>query len=66
MAKRKTAKKDNSNLTKKRSKNYVKKPKGFKTLKEQKEVSDYDIIHARHGCYEVLLKEGEKMIYLTK
>jgi len=52
-------------MSKKRSKNYVKKPKGFKTLKENKKVSDYIINHIRHGCYEVILKIDEKMIYLT-
>jgi len=52
-------------MSRKRSKNFVKKPKGFKTLKENKEVSDYVISHVRHGCYEVILKTGEKMIYLT-
>lgn len=65
MAKRKTAKKDNSNLIKKRSKNYVKKPKGFKTLKENEEHSKYHVNHARHGCYEVILEEGDRKIYLT-
>ena len=25
----------------------------------------YEIRHARHGCYEVLLQDGDKTIYLT-
>ena len=44
---------------------YVKKPKGFRKMREAEEVSNYDIIHARHGCYEVILRTGEKMVYLT-
>jgi len=52
-------------MSKRRSKNYVKKPRGFKTLRENKEVSKYIIRHARHGCYEVILQTGEKMAYLT-
>ena len=48
-----------------RSKNFVKKPKGFKTLKENKKNNNYVVNHVRHGCYEVLLKQGEKTIYLT-
>ena len=41
------------------------KPRNFVRLKEAEEVSDYDINHARHGCYEVILKNKEKRIYLT-
>jgi len=52
-------------MSKRRSKNYVKKPRGFKTLKENEETGDYIVNHTRHGCYEVILKQGEKMIYLT-
>jgi hypothetical protein len=52
-------------MSKKRSKNYVKKPKGFRTLRENKEISNYHINHVRHGCYEVILQTGEKMAYLT-
>lgn len=49
----------------KKIKKFRKKPKGLKKLKENKEISNYIINHARHGCYEVILKAGEKMIYLT-
>jgi len=44
---------------------FRKRPRNFKKLKENKRPSVYDINHARHGCYEVLLKEDEKLIYLT-
>ena len=40
-------------------------PRNFKKLKENKEVSDYQINHPRRGCYEVILCAGEKMVYLT-
>ena len=49
----------------KKSKKFVKKPKNFVKLKETEEVSVYDIRHAARGCYEVILKKNEKMIYLT-
>jgi hypothetical protein len=49
----------------KKTKKFSKRPKGLKKLKENKEVSNYIINHARHGCYEVILKTGEKMLYLT-
>lgn len=62
MAKRK-AKKDNGSAVK--PKKFRKRPKNFKKLKENKEVSKYIVRHARHGCYEVILQTGEKMIYLT-
>ena len=52
-------------MKKTKAKKYVKKPKGFKKIKDAEEVSNYDIIHARHGCYEVILRQGEKMVYLT-
>jgi len=48
-----------------KAKKYAKKPKGFKKIKDAEETSNYDIIHARHGCYEVILRTGEKMVYLT-
>ena len=44
---------------------FRKKPTGLKKLKENKEVSNYIINHVRHGCYEVILKIKEKLIYLT-
>jgi len=44
---------------------FKKRPKGHKKLKENKETSDYLINHVRHGCYEVILKTGEKLVYLT-
>jgi len=44
---------------------FRKRPRNFKKLKENERPSVYDINHARHGCYEVLLKEDEKLIYLT-
>jgi hypothetical protein len=62
MAKRKT-KKDNDSAVK--PKKFRKRPKNFKKLKENKEVSNYLINHHRHGCYEVILKTGEQMLYLT-
>ena len=62
MAKRK-AKKDNDSAIK--PKKFRKRPKNFKKLKENKEVSKYIIRHACHGCYEVILEMGEKMAYLT-
>ncbi len=65
MAKKKTTKKNDNNLAKKKTKKFAKKPKGFKRMKEAEEVSNYDIIHARHGGYEVILRTGEKMVYLT-
>jgi len=40
-------------------------PKNFERFKENEEVSNYQINHPRHGCYEVILQAGEKMIYLT-
>jgi len=48
-----------------RSKKFRKNPRNFKRLKENKEVCNYIINHARHGCYEVLLREAERMTYLT-
>ena len=48
-----------------RKKGFRKKPDGFKKLKENKEVDNYIINHVRHGCYEVILNIGEKMLYLT-
>ena len=62
MAKRKT-KKDNGDSVK--PKKFRKRPKNFKKLQENKEVSNYLIRHIRHGCYEVILQIGEKMVYLT-
>ena len=44
---------------------FRKKPKGLKKLKENKLVDNYIINHVRHGCYEVILKIGENMTYLT-
>jgi len=44
---------------------FRKRPKSFKKLKENKKISNYVISHSRHGCYEVILHMGEKMIYLT-
>jgi hypothetical protein len=44
---------------------FRKKPKGLKKLKENKLVDNYIINHVRHGCYEVILKMGDNMIYLT-
>ena len=52
-------------MKKKRSKKFAKKPKGFKKLKDNKELNNYVINHPRHGCYEVILKDDEKLIYLT-
>ncbi len=34
-------------------------------LKENKEVDNYIINHTRRGCYEVILKIGETLAYLT-
>ena len=48
-----------------KTKKFSKRPKGRKKLKENEEVSNYIVNHARHGCYEVILKLGEKMTYLT-
>ena len=48
-----------------RSKGFSKRPRGLKKLKENKEADNYVINHARHGCYEVLIKTGERTIYLT-
>ena len=48
-----------------RKKRFSKNPKGLKKLKENKEISNYIINHVRHGCYEVILKMGEKLVYLT-
>lgn len=62
MAKRK-AKEDNGGAVK--PKKFLKKPKGFKKLKENKEIDNYIINHVRHGCYEVILKADEKLMYLT-
>ncbi len=44
---------------------FKKRPKGHKKLKENKEISNYIVNHVRHGCYEVILKTGEKLAYLT-
>ncbi|MAG27089.1 hypothetical protein CMI47_16250 [Candidatus Pacearchaeota archaeon] len=52
-------------MKKKKSKKYVKKPKNFVKIKEEAKTSNYNIRHARHGCYEVILHRDEKMIYLT-
>jgi len=49
----------------KTKKKFLKRPRGFKKLKENPEVSNYHINHARHGCYEVILQRNEKMLYLT-
>tara|TARA_R110000824_G_scaffold223032_4_gene410786 strand:+ start:116 stop:406 length:291 start_codon:yes stop_codon:yes gene_type:complete len=62
MAKRKT-KKDNGDSVK--PKKFRKRPKNFKKMRDNEEVSNYIINHRRHGCYEVVLKTGEKMLYLT-
>ena len=48
-----------------RKKRFRKKPVDFKKLKENKEVDNYIINHVRHGCYEVILKIGDKLAYLT-
>ncbi len=48
-----------------RKKGFRKKPTGLKKLKENKDADNYIINHVRHGCYEVLMKEDEKTIYLT-
>ena len=48
-----------------RKKGFAKKPKGFKKLKENKETNNYIVNHVRHGCYEVILKINEKLVYLT-
>ena len=48
-----------------KSKKFLKRPKNFKKLKDNKKASKYTIRHARHGCYEVILEVGEKMAYLT-
>ena len=44
---------------------FKKRPEKLRRIKENEEVSDYHVNHARHGCYEVILKQGEKMVYLT-
>ena len=49
----------------KKTTKFLKRPKGLKKLKENKEISKYVINHSRHGCYEVILKTGERMVYLT-
>tara|TARA_Y100000034_G_C6607955_1_gene264687 strand:+ start:337 stop:531 length:195 start_codon:yes stop_codon:yes gene_type:complete len=28
-------------------------------------IEDYIVNHAKRGCYEVLLEEGEQLLYLT-
>ena len=48
-----------------RKKRFSKNPKGLKKLKENKEASNYIINHVRHGCYEVILKMEDKLVYLT-
>jgi ribosomal protein L39E len=48
-----------------RKKGFRKKPTGLKKLKENKKVDNYIINHTRHGCYEVILKIGETLAYLT-
>jgi len=50
---------------KKKKAKFLKNPKNFKKIKENKKVSPYLINHLSHGCYEVILKEEEKMMYLT-
>jgi len=50
---------------KKKKAKFLKKPKNFKKLKENEKVSPYLINHLGHGCYEVILKQEEKMVYLT-
>ena len=42
-----------------------KKPENFKKLKDTKPVCNYIVNHVRHGCYEVLLRDGERLHYLT-
>jgi len=48
-----------------RKKGFRKKPKNFKKLKDNQPVCNYIINHVRHGCYEVILRVGEKLHYLT-
>lgn len=48
-----------------RKKGFRKKPKNFKKLKDNKEVCNYIINHVRHGCYEVILRQDEHLVYLT-
>ena len=48
-----------------RKKGFRKNPKGLKKLKENKKVDNYIVTRARHGCYEVILKIGEVLTYLT-
>ena len=49
----------------KKTKKFSKRPKGLKKIKENKEVNNYVVSHVRHGCYEVILKADERMVYLT-
>ena len=48
-----------------RKKGFRKKPAGLKKLKENKKVDNYIVNRAGHGCYEVILKIGEALTYLT-
>ena len=48
-----------------RKKGFRRKPENFKKLKDNQPVCNYIINHVRHGCYEVILRDGERMTYLT-
>ena len=48
-----------------RKKGFRKKPANFKKLKENEAECNYIINHVRHGCYEVVLRDDERLVYLT-
>ena len=52
-------------MKKSKTKKFVRKPRGFRRIKDNEETSNYHVRHVRHGCYEVTLETGEKMVYLT-